>query len=131
MENQMQGRRLFSRRLIQSEVDRCVFFFPFMYVSEFFEFQEGRFFFMDVIDSLGKVWTVLTKFHTHEVIGNYVSIDWPQFSNEKGLKPNDEITLIARPLQEGGNGGPQHEFKVLVKRKIRLFGQDIWGEVMV
>ncbi|MBA0844670.1 hypothetical protein Goarm_023321, partial [Gossypium armourianum] len=85
---------------------------------------------MDLIDGLGKVWTVLAKFHTHEAIGNYVSIDWPQFSNEKGLKPYDEITFMTRPQQEGGNEGPQNEFKVLVKRKIRLFGQDIWGEVM-
>ncbi|MFQ6636016.1 hypothetical protein Gotur_012999 [Gossypium turneri] len=38
-----------------------------MYVSEFFEFQEGCFFFfMDLIDGLGKVWTVLENIHTHE-----------------------------------------------------------------
>ncbi|MBA0771628.1 hypothetical protein Gotri_007120 [Gossypium trilobum] len=32
---------------------------------------------------------------------------------------------MARSQHEGGNGGPQNELKVFIKRKIRLFGQDI------
>ncbi|MBA0833561.1 hypothetical protein Goarm_005996, partial [Gossypium armourianum] len=85
---------------------------------------------IDVIDGLTKVWTILGNFHTNEVFENYVSIDRPQSSNEKGLKSYDEITFMTRPQQEGGNGGPQKEFKVLIKRKIRLFGQNILGEIM-
>ncbi|MBA0619786.1 hypothetical protein Godav_005593 [Gossypium davidsonii] len=55
MKNQVQGRKLFSRRLIQSEVEGCILFFPFMSVDAFFECQEGHLFFIDVIDGLGKV----------------------------------------------------------------------------
>ncbi|MBA0562111.1 hypothetical protein Golob_007186 [Gossypium lobatum] len=45
MENQMQGSKLFSRRLIQSEVEGCILFFPFISVTTFFECQEGPLFF--------------------------------------------------------------------------------------
>ncbi|TYJ03359.1 hypothetical protein E1A91_A12G022200v1, partial [Gossypium mustelinum] len=103
-----------------SKVEGCILFFPSMSVDAFLECQEGRLFFIDVIDGLGKVWTILGKFHTNEVFENYVSIDRPQFSNENRLKSYDEITFM-----EGSNGGPQNEFKVFIKRKIRLFGQDI------
>ncbi|MBA0688015.1 hypothetical protein Goari_005826, partial [Gossypium aridum] len=34
---------------------------------------------------------------------------------------------MARPQHEGDNGGPQNKFKIFIKRKIRLFGQDVVG----
>ncbi|MBA0804386.1 hypothetical protein Gohar_003973, partial [Gossypium harknessii] len=37
-----------------------------MSVDAFFECQEGLLFFIDVIDGLTKVWTILGNFHTNE-----------------------------------------------------------------
>ncbi|MBA0562116.1 hypothetical protein Golob_007190, partial [Gossypium lobatum] len=65
-----------------------------MSVDAFFECQEECLFFIDVIDGLGKMWKILGNFHTNEVFENYVSIDRPQSSNEKGLKSYDEITFM-------------------------------------
>ncbi|KAH1072239.1 hypothetical protein J1N35_024567 [Gossypium stocksii] len=67
-------------------MEGCILFFPFMSVDAFFECQEERLFFIDVIDGLGKVWMILGEFHTNEVFENYVLIDKPQSSNEKRIK---------------------------------------------
>ncbi|MBA0695629.1 hypothetical protein Goari_002241 [Gossypium aridum] len=127
MEDQEQGRRTFSKRLTPIEVEKRIILFFYTVVAEFFEFEEGRHFFMDVTDNLGKEWTFVGTFHANNIVENHVSISWAQFSLEKGLKVNDEVTFTEKPQ---GNG-PWKKFKVVIKRKIRLFGQDIWGELMV
>ncbi|KAK8602477.1 hypothetical protein V6N13_057894 [Hibiscus sabdariffa] len=129
MENHEQGKERFSKRLSQNEVEKCMIFLPFAAVASFLEFQEGRLFRMDVVDSLGKAWSFMGMFQSNEELGNYVSISWPQFATEKGLKANDEVIFMEKPRQEGEE--PWKQLKVRIKRKIRLFGQDIWGELMV
>ncbi|KAL4385256.1 hypothetical protein GQ457_15G021270 [Hibiscus cannabinus] len=130
MENQGQaaGNR-FTRRLTQRELHYRVILFPFVAVAAFFEFQPDVLSFMDVKDSLEKEWRFLVRFHTHPELGNYMSVSMPQFSMEKQLKANDEITFIEIPHGEGEE--PRKKFKVEIKRKIRLFGQDIWGELNI
>ncbi|KAK8602476.1 hypothetical protein V6N13_057895 [Hibiscus sabdariffa] len=129
MENQEHNRQRFSKQLIQREVEKCTISFPFDVVASFFEFQEGCLFCMDVMDSLGEKWSFIGMFHHNEELGNCVSIRLSQFSIEKGLKAADEVTFTERPRREGAR--PWKKFKVEVKRKIRLFGQDIWGELAV
>ncbi|KAL4298042.1 hypothetical protein GQ457_12G021050 [Hibiscus cannabinus] len=129
MENHEQGKERFSKRLSQNEIEKRMIFLPFAVVASFLEFQEGHLFRMDVVDSLGKAWSFMGMFQINEEFGNYVSISWPQFAAEKGLKANDEVIFMEKPRQEGEESCKQ--LKVRIKRKIRLFGQDIWGELMV
>ncbi|KAK8636090.1 hypothetical protein V6N13_004800 [Hibiscus sabdariffa] len=127
--NQEQAGNRFTRRLTQGEVHYQMILFPFVAVAACFEFQPNVLSFMDVKDSLEKEWSFLVRFHAHAEFGNYMSVSWPQFSMEKQLKANDEVTFIEIPHREGEE--PTKKFKVQIKRKIRLFGQDIWGELNV
>ncbi|KAK8505286.1 hypothetical protein V6N13_045728 [Hibiscus sabdariffa] len=129
MENQEHNRQRFSKQLTQREVEKCTISFPFDVVTSFFEFQEGHLFCMDVMGSLGKKWSFIGMIHHNEELGNCVSIRLSQLLIEKGLKADDEITFTERPRREGER--PWKKFKVEVKREIRLFGQDIWGELAV
>ncbi|MBA0627995.1 hypothetical protein Godav_022781 [Gossypium davidsonii] len=129
MESQEQGRQSFSKHLTQSEAKDRIIFFSYTDVAPFFEFQEGYLFFVNVTDSLGKAWTFIGTFYTNPEIGKYVSIKWPQFSSVKGLKANDEVIFTERPRRK--SEAPWKKFKLVIKRKIRLFGQDIWGELKV
>ncbi|KAL4283683.1 hypothetical protein GQ457_16G001550 [Hibiscus cannabinus] len=119
----------FSKLLTQREVEQRTVLFPFDAVASVFEFQKGRLFCIDAMDSLEKMWSFIGMFHNNEEFGNCVSICLHQFSVEKGLKANDEITFTERPQQESMR--TYKRFKVETKRKIRLFGQDIWGELMM
>ncbi|KAL4312694.1 hypothetical protein GQ457_01G054110 [Hibiscus cannabinus] len=129
MENQGQGRGRFTRRLTQNEVEQQIILFPFVAVAAYFTFEQGEAFYMNVKDSLGKEWTFKGKFHTNEEAGNYVSIGMAQFFMEKGLKANDEVTFVERPQLEWP--GPWKKFRIELKRQIRLFGVDMWGELNV
>ncbi|MBA0569826.1 hypothetical protein Golob_003528, partial [Gossypium lobatum] len=124
-----QGRQSFSKHLTQSEAKDRIIFFSYTDVALFFEFQEGSMFFVNVTDNLGKARTFIGTFYTNPEIGKYVSIKWPQFSSEKGLKANDEVIFTERPCRK--SEAPWKKFKLVIKRKIRLFGQDIWGELKV
>ncbi|TYH48402.1 hypothetical protein ES332_D10G064300v1 [Gossypium tomentosum] len=115
MENQEQGKQSFSKHLTQSEVKDRIIFFSYTDVAPFFD--------------LGKAWTFIGTFYANPEVGKYVSIKWPQFSSEKGLKANDEVIFTEKPQREGE--APWKKFNVVIKRKIRLFGQDIWGELKV
>ncbi|MBA0820554.1 hypothetical protein Gohar_021316 [Gossypium harknessii] len=127
MENQQERRQNFSKRLTQIELENRMILFSYTVVADFFEFQADHLFFMNATDSVGKEWIFVGKFHASDTVGNYVSISLPWFAVEKGLKANDEITFTEIPQ---GNRSWKN-FKVVIKRKIRLFGQDIWGELMV
>ncbi|KAK8509199.1 hypothetical protein V6N13_062256 [Hibiscus sabdariffa] len=119
----------FSKLLTQREVEQRTVSSPFDAIAFVFEFQEGRLFCTDAMDSLRKVLLFIDMFHNNEELDNCVSICLQQFSVEKGLKADDKITFTKRPRQEGTR--TCQRFKVEIKRKIRLFDHDIWGELMV
>ncbi|XWS54861.1 hypothetical protein CRYUN_Cryun10bG0125900 [Craigia yunnanensis] len=129
MQNPGQARERFSKRLTQNDVEKCLILFPFCDVAGIFDFQEGRMFCLEVVGSTGKAWTFLGSFHTNEEMGSVVSISWPQFVSEKTLKANDEVVFVGQSMDD--DEGPWKKFKIEVRRKIRLFGQDIWGDLMV
>ena len=129
MQNPGQARERFSKRLTQNDVEKCLILFPFCTVAGIFDFQEGRVFCLEVIGSTGKVWTFLGSFHNNEEMGSVVSISWPQFVSEKALKPNDEVVFVRQSMDD--DEGHWKKFKIEVRRKIRLFGHDIWGDLMV
>ncbi|TYG97760.1 hypothetical protein ES288_A10G063500v1 [Gossypium darwinii] len=116
MENQQERRQSFSKRFTQIELENRMILFSYTVVANFFEFQADHLLFMNATDSVGKEWIFVGKFHASDNVGNY-----------KGLKVNDEIIFIEIPQ---GNR-PWKNFKFVIKRKIRLFGQNIWGELMV
>ncbi|KAK8505284.1 hypothetical protein V6N13_045726 [Hibiscus sabdariffa] len=129
MENHEQGRERFSKRLTRNEAEKCMILLPFAIVASSLEFEEGRIFRMDAVDSLGKAWSFVGMLQKNEELGNCVSVSWPQFATEKGLKADDEIIFMEKLRREGEESWKQ--IQVRIKRKIRLFGQDIWGELMV
>ncbi|XVF01174.1 hypothetical protein REPUB_Repub04eG0065700 [Reevesia pubescens] len=84
-----------------------------------------------LIYSIGKAWIFLGSLHSNEEMGAFVYISLPQFVREKALKANNEIALIEQSLDDVNDKAPWKKFKIEVKRKIRLFGRDIWGNLMV
>ncbi|KAG4178628.1 hypothetical protein ERO13_A10G055066v2 [Gossypium hirsutum] len=127
MENQQERRQSFSKLLTQIELENRMILFSYTEVANFFEFQADHLLFMNATDSAGKECIFVGKFHASDNVGNYVSINLPWFAVEKGLKVNDEIIFTEIPQ----SNRPWKNFKIVIKRKIRLFGQNIWGELMV
>ncbi|EOX98122.1 Uncharacterized protein TCM_006956 [Theobroma cacao] len=129
-ENPDQARERFSKRLTQNEVDKCLLMFPFTAVVGLFAFEIHRLFCLDVVGRSGKAWTFLASFEPDEDMVSVFSIRCPQFASEYALKANDEVTFVRQALNDNDKA-PWMKFKIEIRRKIILFGQDIWGEVMV
>ncbi|XWS67969.1 hypothetical protein CRYUN_Cryun04dG0050200 [Craigia yunnanensis] len=70
MQNPDQTRERFSKRLTQIEVEKCLILFPSTAVAGIFNLEEGRLFFLDVVDSTGKAWTFLGSLNTNEEMGS-------------------------------------------------------------
>ncbi|WRX14360.1 hypothetical protein QQP08_006847 [Theobroma cacao] len=95
-----------------------------------FTFDKDRLFCLDAVGRSGKAWTLLASFQTNEAWGSVFSISCPEFVREYALRANDEVIFVRQALDDNDKA-PRMKFKIEVRRKIRLFGQDIWGEVMV
>ncbi|OMP11638.1 hypothetical protein CCACVL1_00372 [Corchorus capsularis] len=132
MQNGEQPRDRFSKFLTQVEAEKRIIVFPLNHVPGIFAFEEGRLTCMDVVSGDG-AWSFLASFIKDEEIGNVVSISWPQFASEKGLKANDEVSFFKQAGDHGNEEeqGPWKKFRIQVRRQIRLFGQNIWGDLMV
>ncbi|XVE66911.1 hypothetical protein DITRI_Ditri08aG0118200 [Diplodiscus trichospermus] len=130
MQNPEQARERFSKRLTEGDVGKCLIVFPICVVTGIFDFNEGHLFFMDVVGSSGsETWKFLGSFSINEEMGPIFSISCPNFVKEKALKADDEVVFIKQPMED--EKAPFKKFKIEVKRKIRLFGKDIWGDLMV
>ncbi|XVE93286.1 hypothetical protein REPUB_Repub01dG0177700 [Reevesia pubescens] len=125
------SRERFSKPLI-TQTDQLVIRFPHSVVAGIYNFEVGGLICLDFVDhSTGKAWTFLGSFVSNEENGSVVlPTSWPQFVSEKSLKANDEVVFVGQSLQVDDKA-PLKKFKIEVKRKIRLFGQDIWGDIMV
>ncbi|EOX98125.1 Uncharacterized protein TCM_006960 [Theobroma cacao] len=130
MQNPDQARARFSKRLTQNEVDKCLLLFHITAVAGMFTFDKDRLFCLDAVGRSGKAWTLLASFQTNEAWGSVFSISCPEFVREYALRANDEVIFVRQALDDNDKA-PRMKFKIEVRRKIRLFGQDIWGEVMV
>ncbi|OMP01589.1 hypothetical protein COLO4_11747 [Corchorus olitorius] len=129
-QNGEQPRDRFSKLLTPLEVEKRTIVFPLNHVAGIFAFEEGRLTCMDVVSGDG-AWSFLASFIKDEEIGNVVSISWPQFASEKGLKANDEVCFFKQAADGNEELGPWKKFRIQVRRQIRLFGQNIWGDLMV
>ncbi|GLT63680.1 hypothetical protein SLA2020_362260 [Shorea laevis] len=84
--------------------------------------EEGLLY-MNALDNTGKTWNFPCTFHHDETIGTMVSVCWDEYVREKGVRANDKVVLKEKSVAEGTI------FRVEVRRKIRLFGEDIWAEI--
>lgn len=78
---------------------------------------------MNAQDNTEKAWSFPCTFHHDETTGTMVSVCWDEYVREKGVRANDKVVLKEKSVAEGTI------FRVEVRRKIRLFGEDIWAEI--
>ncbi|XWS62842.1 hypothetical protein CRYUN_Cryun06bG0045200 [Craigia yunnanensis] len=100
--------------------------------SNLLPFEESHFFYMNVVDNTGNAWT-FPCFIQHMSDDNQskessvISIGWLKFACKKDVRVGDMVFLHRKSLDDDNSTGT--EFRIEVKRKIRLLGQDIWAAV--
>uniref|UniRef100_A0A6N2M8K1 TF-B3 domain-containing protein n=1 Tax=Salix viminalis TaxID=40686 RepID=A0A6N2M8K1_SALVM len=62
----------------------------------------------------------------NDSVGHFLSVGWNKFVRERDLRVDDKVTIHEEAMKKEGSGT---WIKVEVKRKIRLFGEDIWADV--
>ncbi|XVE66910.1 hypothetical protein DITRI_Ditri08aG0118100 [Diplodiscus trichospermus] len=130
MQNPEQAQARFSKRLTQDDVEKDLIVFPTTAVAGIFESQPCLMYLIIdlVVGSTGQTYTFQVYFGTNHEMGRVVSIWSFNFLKEKGIRANDEVVFIRQPSD---NDTAPMKFKIEVRRKIRLFGQDIWGNLVV
>ncbi|GAV61205.1 hypothetical protein CFOL_v3_04733, partial [Cephalotus follicularis] len=95
----------------------------------FLPFEEGHSANMVVEDeSTRQAWIFHCTIKGDENKGLVLSVSWLDFVRDKSLKENDEVTIFQEEFMKEKAMGTR--FKIVVKRKIRLFGADIWADVI-
>ncbi|KAK6282656.1 hypothetical protein POUND7_016481 [Theobroma cacao] len=98
---------------------------------------EGHLFYINVIDNTGKAWTfpcfiqqtegIESSQNNDEIKGpSVISVGWLKFLHNKDVRVGDTVFLYQISLDDNCTGT---QFRIEVKRKIRLLGQDIWAAV--
>ncbi|KAJ6715497.1 hypothetical protein OIU85_026943 [Salix viminalis] len=88
--------------------------------------QEGLTMSMQVHDRNGQAWTFSCTIKRNDSVGHFLSVGWNKFVRERDLRVDDKVTIQEEAMKKEGSGT---WIKVEVKRKIRLFGEDIWADV--
>ncbi|GMI73726.1 hypothetical protein HRI_001041900 [Hibiscus trionum] len=99
-------------------------------------FQEGHCFYMNVADNNGSAWTFpcfiqpqKTGGDEYQSIGSsVVSVGWMKFATKIDLRVGDMVVLHHQSLDVNSKGS-NLQFRIEVRRKIRLLGQDIWTTI--
>ena len=121
---------MFSKLLTKSDVEKSLLIPTCSF--NVFPFEQGHFFYMNVVDNTGNAWTfpcfIQQISDDHQSIGSSViSIGWQKFACKKYVRVGDMVFLHRKCLDDNSIGMMQ--FRIEVKRKIRLLGQDIWAAV--
>ena len=121
---------MFSKLLTKSDVEKSLLIPTCSF--NVFPFEQGHFFYMNVVDNTGNAWTfpcfIQQISDDHQSIGSSViSIGWQNFAGKKHVRVGDMVFLHRKCLDDNSIGMTQ--FRIEVKRKIRLLGQDIWAAV--
>ncbi|GLT63676.1 hypothetical protein SLA2020_362220 [Shorea laevis] len=111
---------MFSKLLTESDVNKNL---SILFCSMGSSIPEEGGLYMNALDNTGKAWSFPCSVHHEETTGTVVSVCWDEFVREKGVRANDKVVLKEKSMAEGTI------FMVDVKRKIRLFGEDIWADV--
>ncbi|XP_021286331.1 uncharacterized protein LOC110418041 [Herrania umbratica] len=92
-------------------------------------FEEGHFFYINVIDKIGEGWSFPCFIQQSEGIeSSVVSVGWLKFLCDRDVRVGDMVFLHQESMDDDSKGtGAQ--LKIEVKRKIRLLGEDIWAAV--
>jgi len=89
-------------------------------------FQEGHSMNMHVHDGNGQEWIFSCPIKGNESVGRFLSVGWIEFVRERNLQVDDNVTILEEVMNNRATGT---WIKIEVKRKIRLFGKDIWADV--
>ncbi|XWS67968.1 hypothetical protein CRYUN_Cryun04dG0050100 [Craigia yunnanensis] len=121
---------MFSKLLTKSDIEKSLLI-PTCSFNDL-PFEEGHCFYMNVVDNTGNAWTfpcfIQQISDDHQSIGSSViSIGWLKFAWKMDARVGDMVFLHRKCLDDNSTGMTQ--FRIEVKRKIRLLGQDIWASV--
>ena len=121
--------KTFSKLLTKSDVEKSLLIPTCSF--DVLPFEEGHFFYLNVVDQTGNTWTFpcfVQQISDDQSIGSSViSIGWLNFTRNKDVRVGDMVFLHQKSLDDNSSGSTH--FRIEVKRKIRLFGQDIWAAV--
>ena len=90
-------------------------------------FEEGQSMNMSLYDKCGCQWIFACTIQQNDSIGQVLSMDWMEFVRHKDVRENDKVIILEEEIIKNHIIGTR--MKIEVKRKIRLFGQDIWADV--
>ncbi|KAJ0031882.1 hypothetical protein Pint_13600 [Pistacia integerrima] len=89
-------------------------------------FEENQLMDMHVQDDCGQLWMFSCSIQKNGDAGCALCVDWLEFVRHKDVRIGDEVIFIEDIVKDEAMGA---RIKIQVKRKIRLFGQDIWAPV--
>ncbi|KAJ6416209.1 hypothetical protein OIU84_004919 [Salix udensis] len=88
-------------------------------------FREGHSMNMHAHDGNGQEWIFSCNIQRNESVGHFLSVGWIEFVRERNLQVDDSVTILEEVMKNQATC-----IKLEVKRKIRLFGKDIWADVI-
>ena len=80
---------------------------------------------MHAHDGNGHEWIFSCNIQRNESVGQFLSVGWIEFVRERNLQVDDSVTILEEVMKNQAT-----RIKMEVKRKIRLFGKDIWADVI-
>ncbi|EEF33387.1 conserved hypothetical protein [Ricinus communis] len=90
-------------------------------------FEDGHSMNMNVYDNSGRECIFSSTIQRNDSIGRFLSVGWLDFVRHKDVREKDKITILEDEIIKNQVTGTR--IRIEVKRKIRLFGQDIWADV--
>ncbi|KAI9156850.1 hypothetical protein LWI28_013111 [Acer negundo] len=90
-------------------------------------FEEGHFTDMNVYDDCGRFWVFRCSIQQMGSEDRVLSVNWIEFVRHKNVRVDDKVIFLEETCINDPTTGAK--IKIEVKRKIRLYGQDIWADV--
>ncbi|XVF67661.1 hypothetical protein PTKIN_Ptkin10aG0139400 [Pterospermum kingtungense] len=125
--------KTFSKVLTKSDVKNSLLI-PACSFDVFLRFQQGHFFYMNVVDQTGNAWTFpcfvqqTSSGDDQSFVSSVISVGWLKFARNKDVRVGDMVCLHQKSVDDNSSSGSV-QFGIEVERKIRLLGQDIWAAV--
>lgn len=118
---------IFSKLLLETDVTSSLLI-PTASLGLSITIEESRFIDMHVHDGCGKQWIFCCSFIHQHVDGfdHFLSVDWLEFVRTRDVRAGDKVIFIEEMKNDEQ---VEATIKIEVKRKIRLFGKDIWADV--
>ncbi|KAJ4822671.1 hypothetical protein Tsubulata_027234 [Turnera subulata] len=92
--------------------------------------DEGQSMEMHVLDNNGREWLFPCCITRNDLVGKFLNVGWIEFVRERDVRENDEVSIIHDEVDWKNQGAATTVLiKIEVRRKIRLFGKDIWADL--